>query len=288
MRNLISQLAWPGLLCSCALILYAGFHSGHETRYFNLSYAWLIGMLWLLERYLNYRPDWRRRDGQTGADLAHTFLNKGLVQLALVSLIEFGALDHREPGAAAEWPLLLQVAVGLLVSEFGLYWAHRVAHEWPVLWRFHAVHHSVKRLWLVNTGRFHFIDSFVSVIAGTVMMLALGISLDAIVWISAITAWIGILTHCNVAMRCGVLNYIFNTPQLHRWHHAVDSRIGNSNYGENLMLWDQIFGTFYWRNDAEVSTIGISEMMPARFLGQLAAPFRWREYQQSGNPDKAM
>jgi sterol desaturase/sphingolipid hydroxylase (fatty acid hydroxylase superfamily) len=20
-------------------------------------------------------------------------------------------------------------------------------------------------------------------------------------------------------MRCGVLNYVFNTPELHRWHH---------------------------------------------------------------------
>ena len=32
--------------------------------------------------------------------------------------------------------------------------------------------------------------------------------------VSAITAIIGILTHANVEMRCGVLNYVFNTPEL--------------------------------------------------------------------------
>ena len=44
-------------------------------------------------------------------------------------------------------------------------------------------------------------------------------------WVSAITAYIGILTHCNVAMDCGLLSQVFNTPTLHRWHHARDSAI---------------------------------------------------------------
>ncbi|HCX67158.1 MAG TPA: sterol desaturase, partial [Rhodobiaceae bacterium] len=36
--------------------------------------------------------------------------------------------------------------------------------------------------------------------------------------VSAVTAVLGILTHCNIEMRCGPLNYVFNTPELHRWH----------------------------------------------------------------------
>jgi len=46
-------------------------------------------------------------------------------------------------------------------------------------------------------------------------------------------------------MRFGVLNYLFNTPGLHRWHHSRDQREGNKNYGENLMIWDLIFRTYF-------------------------------------------
>lgn len=278
-RSVVAAVAWPGLLVTSATILAAGFARGQETLYFNLSYAWIVCWLWLLERHLPYRADWARTDGQLGPDLGHTFLNKGLVQVLIVTLLTLGLLEGREPGALARWPLPAQVLFGLVASEFGLYWAHRIAHEWPWLWRFHAVHHSVKRLWIINTGRFHFVDSFASVFASMPFLLLSGISMDAIVWVSAITAYIGILTHCNVAMRCGPLSYLFNTPVLHRWHHAIDSNIGNHNYGENLMLWDQLFGTFLHRPAAAVGTIGIRERMPGKFLQQLVMPFRWQRYQ---------
>ena len=42
--------------------------------------------------------------------------------------------------------MIFQVALGLVIAEFGLYMAHRLAHEHLSLWRFHALHHSVERL----------------------------------------------------------------------------------------------------------------------------------------------
>ncbi len=272
--RVVRGLAWPLLIASSAAILAFGFARGAETLYFNLSYAWIVCWLLLGERLIGYRGTWRRNDGQLGPDLGHTVLNKGLVQVFVVTLLTLGVLDARGPSTTGAWPLPAQVAFGLVVSELGLYWAHRLAHEWPWLWRFHAVHHSVKRLWIVNTGRFHFVDSFASVFASLPFLLLSGISMDAIVWVSAITAYVGILTHCNVDMHCGALSYAFNTPNLHRWHHAIDSAIGNHNYGENLMLWDHVFGTFWFRPGADVGEIGIEGPMPADFIGQLRAPFR--------------
>jgi sterol desaturase/sphingolipid hydroxylase (fatty acid hydroxylase superfamily) len=110
----------------------------------------------------------------------------------------------------------------------------------PVLWRFHAVHHSVTRLWFVNTGRFHFINTIISVAFGTGVALAAGVPKDILIWVSAITAYVGLLTHCNVEMRFGILNYLFNTPALHRWHHSMVREEGDRNYGENLMLFDLV------------------------------------------------
>jgi sterol desaturase/sphingolipid hydroxylase (fatty acid hydroxylase superfamily) len=270
--------AWPLLLASSCAILACGFALERPTSFFNLSYAWLVLWVWLLERYQPYRLDWRENDGQLGPDLSHTLLNKGLVQLALVSVV--GHSPPAPPDAfLSTAPLFVQVGCGLVATEFGLYWAHRLKHEWSPLWRFHAVHHSVERLWFVNTGRFHCVDSLLAVGAGLPFLLLSGLSTDAIIWISAITAYIGILTHCNVAMRCSGLNLIFNTPDLHRWHHAIDGEIGNHNYGENLVLWDRLFGTYWNPPRGEVGVIGIREHMPQGFLGQLAVPFTWRHYQ---------
>lgn len=273
------QLAWPWLLLSPAAILATGFARDDATFYFNLSYAWLVLWLLLAERLLPYRPAWRLNDGQLGPDLAHTVLNKGLVQLFIVALLASGIPADPLGSGLGDWPLWAQVAFGLVASEFGLYWAHRLAHEWPWLWRFHAIHHSVQRLWLVNTGRFHFVDSFTSVLFSLPFLLLSGISMEAVIWVSAVTAYLGILTHCNVDMHCGRLSLLFNTPELHRWHHAIDPAIGNRNYGENLMLWDHLFGTFYQRRGAGVETIGIRDYMPPGFLAQLALPFRWTRAQ---------
>lgn len=291
MTEFVRLAAWPLLLGTSCLILSLGFVGADDLRifglaikpevvYFNLSYAWIVLWLFLLERWLPYRTAWQRNDGQIPADLGHTLLNKGLVQFTIVQLMGLPFFQFREASFMSEQPLLVQAGVGLLAAEFGLYWAHRWSHEWPLLWRFHAVHHSVRRLWLVNTGRFHFIDSNLSVLASVPFLLLSGISMDAIILVSAITAYLGVLTHCNVETRCGMLNYVFNTPNLHRWHHSTNPAEGNRNYGQNLMLWDQLFGTFFCRADRELGEIGIAERMPVGFLGQLCAPFIWNRYQR--------
>ena len=75
-------------------------------------------------------------------------------------------------------------------------------------------------------------------------------------------------------MRFGVLNYIFNTPVVHRWHHSRIPEEGNTNYGENLMLYDVLLRTFYLPKRRPPANIGIDQPMPANFTGQLAQPFR--------------
>ena len=32
--------------------------------------------------------------------------------------------------------------------------------------------------------------------------------------------------------------------RMHRWHHSTNLDEGNRNYGQNLLLWDQLFGTY--------------------------------------------
>ena len=167
----------------------------------------------------------------------------------------------------------MQIILGLVVAEFGLYWAHRLAHEWPLLWRFHSVHHSATRLWFFNTGRFHFVDTNVSILLSQPLLFLVGAPKEIFIWTSAITAIVGMLTHCNVEMRFGLLNYVFNTPAVHRWHHSMNLEEGNKNYGENLMLFDHLFGSYFFAERRPPAVIGIKEAMPRTFWGQMLFPF---------------
>lgn len=282
LRNILSWTAWPGLLAICLTITAYGFSLGYPALTFNAAYAVLAICLYALERTMPHEHVWNESDGQTFANIAHTLTSKGVVQTVVIFSAVIGLTTYvttaAEPGYGIwprTWPMAVQVFMAIIVAEFGLYWAHRIAHEWPWLWRFHAVHHSVTRLWIVNTGRFHFVDSFKSIAIGMAILLALGAPMEVLIWLSAITAYIGILTHCNVDMKFGPLSRWFNTPELHRWHHSRDLREGNKNYSENIMLWDHVFGTYYnARHYRPPVDIGIAEPMPPGFLQQLAWPFK--------------
>lgn len=255
---------------------------GHPIIAFNIAYVFLIASLLYLEQKMPHEKSWNESDGQFWPNIFHTLSSKGTVQglfvfggiLGLYSIIT----PIADPGYGIwprEWPLLAQVFLGLITAEFGLYWAHRIAHTFHPIWRFHAVHHSVTRLWIVNTGRFHFIDSVISIIMAMVILIALGAPSEVVKWVSFTTAFIGMLTHCNVEMRFGFLSHIFNTPELHRWHHSTDLREGNKNYGENLMIWDLLFGTWFNENRRPPVNIGIKEKdMPPTFGKQLLWPFK--------------
>lgn len=282
LRTVFTYLSWPLLLTICIALTSVGFQYGSPLLSFNLIYCGLIVCLFLLERFMPHEKKWQERDGQLFADLAHTFMNKGVVQamIGFATVLGFTKLitPMSEPGYGIwprDWPLAAQVLLGVVSAEFGLYWSHRLSHEFHPFWRFHAVHHSVTKLWIVNTGRFHFVNSLLSIVFGTGIMIALGAPIEVLLWLSAITAYVGLLTHCNIEMNfLFPMSYIFNTPELHRWHHSKKLKEGNKNYGENLAIWDVIFRThFIDPSRRPPVNIGITQKMPEKFSEQLVWPF---------------
>lgn len=292
-RSLLDHLLWPLLLIAACIPTGIGIANGHGPLAFNITYFSLAALLFFLERWHPHEKQWLESDGQEIPDLAHTAFTKSFVQLLVVSAAQFGlaSVVGGDQGTGLwpnHWPVFAQVVLGLVIAEFGLYWAHRVAHEWMPLWWFHAVHHSSKKLWFFNTGRFHIIDTLKSMIFSAPLLALAGAPKFVVEWFGAITAYIGFLTHCNIQMRFGWLNYIFNTPALHRWHHSMDLREGNKNYGENLMLWDLIFGTYYDdTNRRPPANIGIKDAMPKSFWGQIIEPFRWKKFQAAAKAGEA-
>lgn len=276
-------LLWPGLLAGCIAVTAFGIEQGTRASGFCAAYLMLILALWQLERRRPHEVDWLRNDGQMWPDFLHTALSKSIVFVLVIAGGTFGWFDALRPAGSpwpAHWPLPLQVALALVIAEFGFYWAHRLSHEWAPMWPYHAIHHSVRRLWFFNTGRFHLVDTARSVLFSLPLLLAAGAPQAVLDWVSALTAFVGLLTHCNVRMHTGVLDWLFTTPHMHRWHHAPNAVEGNTNYGENLLVWDHVFGTWYRPPDRDPPRIiGIADAMPDDYPGQVLAPFRWQAIQ---------
>lgn len=288
-RTLASYAIWPGIFCGGLIGTYFAFQATAHLFWFNVVYLSVVATIATFERLMPYEETWLAGDGETFNNVAHTLLSKGGVQIA-------AAIGTSAPMAVAilaqpvfvlpvrlwpdSWPFALQVVLGLVIAEFGLYWAHRLAHEKNTLWRFHALHHSVERLWVVNTGRFHIVDSIIKIVLSQIPLYLLGAPLPIFLWIGAVTAFVGLLTHCNIEVRTGPLDRLMSTPRLHRWHHSRLLSEGNTNYGENLVLWDQIFGTYYNPPRPSSVNIGISGRVSKSFLGQLAQPFSTKGFRE--------
>ena len=94
------------------------------------------------------------------------------------------------------------------------------------------------------------------------------------------TAVHGLFQHANIVLRLGPLNWIFSMAELHRWHHSRRVEESNTNFGQNLIIWDIVFGTRFLPADREPPRdIGIAELpsFPMDYWGQLMSPLRWNE-----------
>ena len=213
-----------------------------------VGFAILVGVI---EQFMPHNPDWNLRDGQLAQDLGHTLagsviaprLADGLVLAVMVAPQLWLANAYGGGIWPTEWPLLGQAALAVVIGDLGGYWAHRLSHKIPFLWRFHALHHSPSKLYFINTGRFHPIDSIESVLMIAPILILLGATEEVMLWQIAFSNYVGILSHCNIEMRFGFLNYLFNTPGVHRWHHSRRSEEADNNYGENVMIYDLLFRT---------------------------------------------
>ena len=176
------------------------------------------------------------------------------------------------------WPILVQAALALTLAELPGYWVHRLEHEWDGLWRFHATHHSAPRLYWLNAGRFHPIDTLLVFIPSFGLLVMLGCGETVLTLFTLVTAVHGIFQHANLQVTLGPLNWFFSMAELHRWHHSKRLGEANCNYGQTISIWDTVFGTRYLPPDREPpEEIGIHDLphFPMTWLAQITSPFRW-------------
>ena len=142
-------------------------------------------------------------------------------------------------------PLWLQAVVVILVLDIFFYWMHRAKHRWDWWWRLHETHHSSRDLDWFSSVRFHPLEKILDRTIYAAPLLFLGVQPEALVILAAVDSTVASFSHANVRFGIGPLIYFFVGPEMHRWHHARALEAQGCNFGNNLSIFDWIFGTAY-------------------------------------------
>lgn len=131
---------------------------------------------------------------------------------------------------------------GIVTSELLVYWAHRLHHDVPFLWRWiHQLHHSAERMDVFGAAYFHPFEILEGNVVGVVFFnVVLGLTPEAAVLSVLWQAFNGVFQHGNIRTPVW-LGYLIQRPEQHGVHHQRG--IHGYNYA-NLPLWDLVFGTF--------------------------------------------
>lgn len=166
-------------------------------------------------------------------------------------------------------PVWLQAFEVIFLSDFIIYWAHRLQHKVDFLWRFHKVHHSAEELDWLAAHREHPLDSIYTIGLINLPAFIFGFDLDALALLVAFRGIWAIYIHSNVRLPIGKLKMIIGSPELHHWHH--DKERDRGNYANISPIMDLLFGT-YVCPPHEPKSFGIKEDFPTDYVGQLTEP----------------
>lgn len=178
-------------------------------------------------------------------------------------------------GPVAQQPRWLLAIELLLLMDFSSYWTHRLFHNVPFLWRFHAIHHSATKIRWSTTARVHPVNEFFSYTIAVAPAFLLGFPIGMVLAMIPVLTWYAVAAHTEWNPSFGPLRKVFVSPRFHRWHHTMSHEGGNKNFANVFALWDLLFGSYYLPDDRMPQVFGLDdEVMPEQFLQQLAAPFR--------------
>lgn len=197
-----------------------------------------------------------------------------LLSFGLLYLIDLYAARHIDISLT---PLLglwgLQLVCFLLLNSFLSYWVHRLEHAIPALWALHKFHHSADRLTILTTARQ---TQFTKGIESGFMFLPMGLftaptaTLPAIGSAGFVAVGIYFAYHTLIALNGGLCHsnlrtgygwlgrWLIVSPRMHRLHHAMTPNYYNRNFGNDLAIWDRLFGTYAMcEADVDVTSIAV-------------------------------
>lgn len=253
--------------------------------------GFLIYSAFLLAAYL-----FERRSGADAAryrtrnfanDVLYTFFYKGgfydiLVLAAVTNALE-SRLGFMQLNLLQGLPWPVGLALFWIAGDFVTYWWHRLQHANRFLWAFHSIHHSQERMTLLTAFRRHPLETLsmnVLLYFGLFHML-LGVPTRGWVPLAVVITSITAIQHAQLDWRFGPLRHLLVSPRFHAYHHSVEPRHANANFGFLFSCWDYLFGTAVSEPQppARYGVVGIDmgESLTNHLLNPFRLLWRWRK-----------
>jgi len=249
------------------------------------SKLWLLALLagavvcsFAAERTIPYDDGWNDFQEDSLRDAIHAFVNETLILLSVAALPLLAAVMPIHGWWPKEPPFWAQVLIAVLLADFGITTIHLASHKFGWMWRFHAVHHSVKRFYGFNGLMKHPVHQTMEMSAGVLPLLIIGLPVEVASALAICVAVQLLLQHSNATYYVGPLRALLALNEGHRFHHLKWAGIGDVNFGLFTLLWDHLFGTYSY----EPHRVFVSDDLgmaakpdyPVAYLPQLAYPFR--------------
>ena len=163
---------------------------------------------------------------------------KGLSFAVHIFLYQFRVID-----LASLIPLWLMWVLAFVLIDLVFYIYHRLSHRVRFLWAIHMSHHSSEEMNFAVSFRQAWFGP-ISKVPFFMVLPILGLDPLMIAVAGVISTLWGVVGHTQIIGKLGPLEWLFNTPSHHRVHHGSNPEYIDKNYGNLLIIWDRLFGTF--------------------------------------------
>jgi sterol desaturase/sphingolipid hydroxylase (fatty acid hydroxylase superfamily) len=189
-------------------------------------------------------------------------------------------------------PAPLTMAAAFLLLDLSFYYWHRANHRWPLLWRFHNVHHVDPDLDVSTALRFHFGEVALSAAFRALQVLLIGPTTAAYLAYEIVFQANTLFHHSNVRLPLRLergLGWVLVSPRMHGIHHSDVRGETNSNYSVVFPWWDRLHATLVLGVPQRAITVGVPGYAAPEdnhLRSLLALPFRaqrdyWRGREQA-------
>ena len=154
-------------------------------------------------------------------------------------------------------PAWAQFLIVLAATDLFDYWTHRLSHDIDFLWETHKYHHAATEFTILTGTRAHALNDAFQHLVAAIPLAALGASIQHYVGARIVIYVIQLLQHSMLPWTYGwVGRWVVYSPVGHRIHHSPRADQHTTNYGNALVVWDRLFGTWYGGEEVN-KTIGL-------------------------------
>ena len=213
-----------------------------------------IFLIFIAYEFIKHRQNYVIKDSLANTALA--LMHQGADAIALLFLMpifywlyEFRVLDIELS--------FLSLFFAFLLQDFLYYWFHRASHHIHWLWSAHVVHHSSTEMNFSTAFRQSIMYPITGMWLFWMPMILIGFDPKIVFTVVALNLAFQFFVHTKIIGKLGVLEKVFNTPSIHRVHHAVNPGYLDKNFAGVLVIWDRMFGTYAEEQDDKPCRYGI-------------------------------